>query len=181
MLTAGVLLCGITGVSAGESKKAVYIVYDDTAGIYYDGEDEFTDKWSQLKNAVQTFASLTNIGDKIVIYPLSAQGNRTEIINNSNMNEMNERIDKALNGYAINRKFTVVTKAYEDLKKESTSYEKWLLVICDGKFEEYKDAGADSSVQGQLVSYASEGIKVISHAVSNDGAIYNLKNDENFY
>lgn len=170
-----------TGVGATETKRVIHIVYDDTTGIYYGDDGEFTDKWSQLKNAVQSFAALTNPGDKLVIYPISCQGDGTVFENNSNTAEIVTKMDETLKGYSMNRSFSVVTDAWEDLKKESNSYEKWLILICDGKFEEYKDENSDNSIQEKLVSYASDGIRVVSQAISNDGAIYNLKNDENFY
>lgn len=174
------LFCCAVSVSA-EGRKVINIVYDDTSETYYDGESEFSDKWSRIKNALQTFVSLSNSGDRIVVYPLSGKGEKIEIVNDAQINERIDALDNQLVGYATERSFEVVKKAYEDLKKESIGYEKWLLIVCDGKFKEYEEASEYGSVQKQLVSYASDGIKVISHAVSNNGAIYNLKSEENFY
>ncbi len=169
------------GASAAKEKKAIHIVYDDTTGIYYGENGDYTDKWSHLKNAVQTFASLTNQGDKISIYPISGQGEAISFENNGNSAQLTSGIDSALKGHAITRSFSVVISAWEDLKSESGDYEKWLILISDGKFEEYKEEDSDNSIQEKLLSYASDGIKVVSQAISNDGAIYNLKNGENFY
>lgn len=175
------ILSAFVSYAAPETKKAIYIVYDDTSGIYYDEAGEFTDKWGVLKNSVKTLAALGNEGDKIVIYPISGGGKGIEFENKNNPSELISKIDKSLTGYSVSRSFKSVFAAYEDLKKESNAYEKWLLVISNGKFEEYKYETSDTSVQEELVSYTKDGIKVISHAISNDGAIYNLKNAENFY
>ncbi len=186
MLVVAIVVCalaftfGAVSVSA-ESRKVIHIVYDDTAETYYDGESDFSDKWSRVKNALQTFISLTNVGDKVVIYPISGNGEKIELVNDLNINKTNSFLDEKLVGYATERSFKVVTKAHEDLKKESVGYEKWLLIVCDGMFEEYKEASEYASVQKELVSYAKDNIKVISHAMSNKGAIYNLKSEENFY
>lgn len=182
------LFCAVIAVGfcvsasyAAESKKLIHIVYDDTSGIYYGDNGEFTDKWSRMKNALSVFCSLTNTGDKIAVYPISGEGEKYEFINNSNASSMADQIDEKLNGYAIHRSFTVVEKAFSDLKRENNSYEKWLVVMCDGKFEEYKNENSDSSVQEKLSSYAEDGVRVVSQSVSNNGAIYNLKNDDNLY
>ena len=180
VFTAIMLVFMCFAVSA-ENKKIIHIVYDDTSGIYHTEKEEFTDKWSRMKNAVCVFASLTNVNDKIVVYPISGEGEKYEFVNNANPEAMISEIDSKLNGYAIRRSFSVVEKAWEDLKKENDSYEKWLVLICDGKFEEYKAENSDTSVQEKLSSYAKDGIRVVSQSVSNNGAIYNLKNDGDFY
>lgn len=183
-----ILICMVVGLIfmsvsayATESKKLICIVYDDTSGIYYGEKGEFTDKWSRMKNAVSVFCSLTNDGDKVIVYPISGDGEKYEFTNDDNANTIATQVDEKLNGYALHRSFKVVENAFDDLKNANNSYEKWLVVMCDGKFEEYKDENSDSSVQEKLSSYAKDGVKVVSQSVSNDGAIYNLKNDENFY
>ena len=87
VFTAIMLVFMCFAVSA-ENKKIIHIVYDDTSGIYHTEKEEFTDKWSRMKNAVCVFASLTNVNDKIVVYPISGEGEKYEFVNNANPEAM---------------------------------------------------------------------------------------------
>ncbi len=141
----------------GGVRRMINVVYDDSGSMVANG----TMRWSQAKYAMEVFCALMGREDIMNIYPMSIPGEKGLTVNGNNGGRV--RSVHNMNGRYVNTPFTTVTKAAEDLMAADGKYEKWLVIITDGEFDD--GATPIETVQDAIDSYNNEGIHTIYLAI----------------
>ena len=149
---------------ANGASRIINVVYDDSGSMVKEDGGSFIERWSQAKYAMEVFSAMMSKNDVMNIYPMSIEGELGLTIKGSDVNRVKAVHD--MNGRYRNTPFVTVTSAAADLLKEDPSYERWLVIITDGAFDD--GATPASTVQAALDSYNEEGIKTVYLAIGNN-------------
>ena len=148
--------------AAGKYKgRMINVVYDDSGSMVRDDNGVMIPRWSQAKYALEVFAAMLGENDIMNIYPMSKEGGLGYTLRGTDKNRVSTVHD--MNGDYRNTPFTTVTSAGKALMSESSDYERWLVIITDGAFDDGKTPVSD--VQAAVESYISNGIKVAYLAI----------------
>jgi len=125
----------IISAASTAPSRMINVVYDDSGSMI--GPDN--DTWCQAKYAMEVFAAMLGIKDKMNIYVMSDFENGTGakpklMLSGSNGSSANVASVHNMITRAGNTPFDTVRKAYSDLTKASAD-EKWLVVLTDGEFQ----------------------------------------------
>ncbi|MCR5783060.1 MAG: hypothetical protein K6G90_10045 [Clostridia bacterium] len=183
-----------------EKKEYRIAVVFDNSGSMYDGQP-----WCRAKYAMEIFASMLNYGDgdRLYVFPMwevrtdgstpapkkGADNNYVETPSTGMIEiSSNDDIDKISNLYTLyasSTPFQPVKDAADYLNKLGSEYEKWLIVLTDGKFDEDKENhiqyGQKKILQTELLSYASSDLKVQYLGIGQGAFELDGKPDKNFY
>ena len=138
--------------------KIINVVYDDSRSMYLNNET----RWCQAKYAMEVFCAMMGEEDTMNIYSM----NRSEVLTVTGDDP--DRVAKvhAMTSTYSGTPFSTVTKAGNALRNEDSSYERWLVVLTDGSF----DNTTQSTVQSSLDGYNAAGIKTAYLAIG-DSAV----------
>ncbi len=114
--------------------RIIHVVYDDSGSMVKDGDGTFIERWSQAKYAMEVFSAMMSKQDIMNIYPMSKEGELGLTVRGSDVGRVKAVHD--MNGRYRNTPFVTVTSAAEDLLKQDASYERWLVIITDGAFDD---------------------------------------------
>ena len=122
-------------------------------------------RWCQAKYAMEVFCAMMGKDDTMNIFAM----NRSEVLTIKG-NDPN-RVEKvhAMTSMYSGTPFSTVTKAGNALRNEDPSFERWLVILTDGSF----DNTTQSTVQATLDGYNGSGIKTVYLAIGNDAAELN--------
>lgn len=136
--------------------KIINVVYDDSRSMYLNNET----RWCQAKYAMEVFCAMMGKEDTMNIFAM----NRSEVL--TIKGDDPNRVEKvhAMTSMYSGTPFSTVTKAGNALRSEDSSYERWLVVLTDGSF----DNTTQSTVQSTLDGYNGSGIKTVYLAIGND-------------
>lgn len=151
LLVAGTLTCvsltaGAEKTSRTEKTYDIAVVFDNSGSMYGDGEPvKGLMSWSQAKYAMEIFASMLDFSkDKLTIYPMwkvttdgSKSGGSHEGIEIKSKEDIDNKINKMYTPSPWETPFEPVKEA-EGYLKASNASEKWLIVLTDGEFTQYK-------------------------------------------
>lgn len=153
-----VMIMPNVALAANQSSKGkiINVVYDDSRSMYLNNET----RWCQAKYAMEVFCAMMGKEDTMNIFAM----NRSEVltIKGSDPNRV-EKVHAMTSMYS-GTPFSTVTKAGNALRNEDSSYERWLVVLTDGSF----DNTTQSTVQATLDGYNASGIKTVYLAIGND-------------
>lgn len=147
--------------------KIIHVVYDDSGSMVKDDGGTFIERWSQAKYAMEVFSAMMSEDDIMNIYPMSKEGELGLTVRGSDPDRVKAVHD--MNGRYRNTPFVTVTSAASDLLKQDASYERWLVIITDGAFDD--GATPTETVQKALDSYNAEGIKTVYLAIGNSAQL----------
>lgn len=139
-----------------QSGKVINVVYDDSGSMVTTG-GQIIPRWSQAKYAMEVFCAMMGESDVMHIYPMSMEGGLGLTLYGNDGGRVQAVHD--MNAYYNNTPFITVTSAANDLRNESSEYDKWLVIITDGAFDD--GATPVSTVQSTIDGYNAEGIKTI--------------------
>lgn len=136
--------------------KIINVVYDDSRSMYLNNET----RWCQAKYAMEVFCSMMGENDTMNIFSM----NRSEVL--TVKGDDPDRVAKvhAMTSTYAGTPFSTVTQAGSALCSEDSAYERWLVVLTDGSF----DNTTQETVQYTLDEYNREGIKTVYLAIGND-------------
>ena len=158
-----VMIIPTTAFAAKQSSKGkiINVVYDDSRSMYLNNET----RWCQAKYAMEVFCAMMGKDDTMNIFAM----NRSEVLTIKG-NDPN-RVEKvhAMTSMYSGTPFSTVTKAGNALRNEDPSYERWLVILTDGSF----DNTTQSTVQATLDGYNGSGIKTVYLAIGNDAVELN--------
>ena len=174
------ICCGMKTEAAPTSGQGriINVVYDDSGSMVMDLESrQFIERWSQAKYAMEVFSAMMSKDDVMNIYPMSIEGKLGLTVRGDDPNRVQAVHD--MNGKYRNTPFVTVTSAAKALLAEDPSYERWLIIITDGAFDD--GATPTSTVQQALDSYNAEEIKTVYLAIGNDAQVMNGNDDQGAY
>lgn len=158
-----VIFIPTTAFDAKQSSKGkiINVVYDDSRSMYLNNET----RWCQAKYAMEVFCAMMGKDDTMNIFAM----NRSEVLTIKG-NDPN-RVEKvhAMTSMYSGTPFSTVTKAGNALRNEDPSFERWLVILTDGSF----DNTTQSTVQATLDGYNGSGIKTVYLAIGNDAVELN--------
>lgn len=158
-----VIFIPTTAFNAKQSSKGkiINVVYDDSRSMYLNNET----RWCQAKYAMEVFCAMMGKDDTMNIFAM----NRSEVLTIKG-NDPN-RVEKvhAMTSMYSGTPFSTVTKAGNALRNEDPSFERWLVILTDGSF----DNTTQSTVQATLDGYNGSGIKTVYLAIGNDAVELN--------
>lgn len=158
-----VIFIPTTAFDAKQSSKGkiINVVYDDSRSMYLNNET----RWCQAKYAMEVFCAMMGKDDTMNIFAM----NRSEVLTIKG-NDPN-RVEKvhAMTSMYSGTPFSTVTKAGNALRNEAPSFERWLVILTDGSF----DNTTQSTVQATLDGYNGSGIKTVYLAIGNDAVELN--------
>lgn len=165
MLLVSVVPVRCRAISQSTIGKKINVVYDDSRSMYLNGET----RWCQAKYAMEVFCAMMGGEDTMNIFSM----NRSEVL--TVKGDDPDRVAKvhAMTSTYAGTPFSTVTKAGNALKNEDPSYERWLVVLTDGSF----DNTTQSTVQSTFDDYNAAGIKTVYLAIGNDAV--ELQGDPN--
>ena len=164
--------------AAGKYKgRIINVVYDDSGSMVRDDDGVMIPRWSQAKYALEVFAAMLGENDVMNIYPMSKEGGLGYTLRGTDKNRVSTVHD--MNGDYRNTPFTTVTSAGKALLAESSDYERWLVIITDGAFDDGKTPVSD--VQAAVESYISSGIKVAYLAIGENASTLTADPSRGFY
>ena len=136
--------------------KIINVVYDDSRSMYLNNET----RWCQAKYAMEVFCAMMGKEDTMNIFSM----NRSEVL--TVKGDDHDRVAKvhAMTSTYSGTPFSTVTKAGNALRNEDPAYERWLVVLTDGSF----DNTTQSTVQSTLDGYNRSGIKTVYLAIGSD-------------
>lgn len=153
-----VMIMPNVALAANESSKGkiINVVYDDSRSMYLNNET----RWCQAKYAMEVFCAMMGKEDTMNIFAM----NRSEVLTIKGSDS--DRVEKvhAMTSTYSGTPFSTVTKAGNALRDKDSSYERWLVVLTDGSF----DNTTQSTVQATLDGYNASGIKTVYLAIGND-------------
>lgn len=138
--------------------KIINVVYDDSRSMYLNNET----RWCQAKYAMEVFCAMMGEEDTMNIFSM----NRSEVL--TVKGDDLDRVAKvhAMTSTYSGTPFSTVTKAGNALRNEDVSYERWLVILTDGSF----DNTTQATVQSTLNGYNTSGIKTVYLAIG-DSAV----------
>lgn len=147
-------------VSAAENDaalgKIIHVVYDDSRSMYLNNET----RWCQAKYAMEVFCAMMGEEDTMNIYSM----NRSDILTIQGADP--DRVEKVhgMTSLYAGTPFSTVQKAGNALEQERADYERWLVVLTDGSF----DNTTQATVQSTLDRYNAAGIKTVYLAIGDN-------------
>lgn len=140
----------------------INVVYDDSGSMVYEN-DAYITRWSQAKYAMEVFCAMMDEGDVMNVYPMSSEGALGLTLDGGD----SSRVGKVheMSASYNNTPFSTVEGAIAGLRSADQVYERWLVVLTDGAFED--GATPMSEVQAALDSCNAEGIKTVFLGVGN--------------
>jgi len=141
---------------AEADRKLINVVYDDS-GSMVKSKGILIERWSQAKYALEVFCAMMGEKDVMNIFPMSKEGGLGLTLYGSDPNRV--AAVHEMNGNYRNTPFKTVTAAGKNLLNAEAGYEKWLLIITDGAFDD--GATPTATVQMQLEKYHEAGIKTV--------------------
>jgi hypothetical protein len=159
-----------------EAGKLMNVVYDDSGSMVKDGETMCA-KWSQAKYALEVFGAMMGEKDIMNIFPMSLEGQKGITIEGKDAGRVSAIHE--MNAIYNNTPFTTVTAAAEDLAREDEAYEKWLIILTDGEFDD--GATPKQTVQDALNGYASQGFHIVYLAIGSGAAELKGNKSAGFY
>ena len=160
--------------AASSKGKMINVVYDDSGSMIY-GDNNM--RWCRAKYAMEVFCAMMGEDDVMNIYLMSSFDvgtgtpyNGAQIPALTLKGSDSRRVAKVheMNSRYMDTPFPTVTRAAEDLLQESDSYEKWLVIITDGQFE--NGNRPISEIQSALDSYNAQGVKTVFLGIGSDVA-----------
>lgn len=155
MLITNLSVHGIAS-SRENAGKIINVVYDDSRSMYLNNET----RWCQAKYAMEVFCAMMSEEDTMNIFSM----NRTDVLTVDGDDP--DRVAKVhdMTSTYSGTPFSTVTMAGNALLSEDTSYERWLVVLTDGSF----DNTSQATVQSTLDGYNANGIKTVYLAIGNN-------------
>lgn len=152
--------CYAEDIDEKASKRIINVVYDDSGSMVKSG-GTYVERWSQAKYAMEVFCAMMSDSDEMNIYPMSQAGKKGLTLMGSDKN----RVSKvhAMNAEYDSTPFSTVTSAAKELMDAENAYEKWLVIITDGEFDDGQTS--KGKVQSTLDSYNDKGIKTVYLAI----------------
>ena len=182
------LIFQIMPVNAGKidtPQRVINVVYDDSGSMIKMSGEKY-DTWCQAKYSMEVFASMLGDNDTMNIYVMSDYMTGTDnppklVLNGKSGSENNVKRVHDMLTQAQDTPFRSVKKAYEDLVRTSAE-EKWLVVLTDGKFDEYlkKDDGGKSEID-KYFSAKEKDIKVMFFGMGESAAEITDNPSENIF
>ena len=138
-------LMGVKAEAAEENAKHIHIVFDNSISMVQGKNQDM----ANATYALQVLLGMLGENDTAVIYRVSDYQKalkETEMSNSSCSNSISinsenspkDVVESKLNiKRADNTFFTTVVNAIEELKYDTTDAEKWLVVLSDGKYEDW--------------------------------------------
>ncbi|MBQ6733444.1 MAG: VWA domain-containing protein [Lachnospiraceae bacterium] len=145
------------------SGRMIYVVYDDSGSMFAASGTPIM-RWSQAKYAMEVFAAMMGADDVMVIYPMSLNGASGLTLKGSDRNRVKTIHD--MNTDAGHTPFLSVQSASQALEKEDDKYEKWLVIITDGEFDDGRTP--KDTAQAALNEYNTKGMKTAYLAIGDD-------------
>lgn len=146
--------------------KMINVVYDDSGSMVRSGGNYIT-RWSHAKYAMEVFCAMMGDNDVMNIFPMSKEGGLGLTVYGNDPNRVAAVHD--MNGNYRNTPFTTVKSAAKNLMNADASYEKWLVIITDGAFDD--GATPAATVQKALNDYNASGIKTVYLAIGDNASI----------
>lgn len=162
--------------AASSKGRMINVVYDDSGSMIW-GDNGV--RWCRAKYAMEVFCAMMGEDDVMNIYlmssfnvssgepysdavipALSLKGSDANRV--KKVHEMNSRF--------MDTPFPTVIRAGDDLLQANAGYEKWLVVITDGAFENGNRPVAQ--IQSALDGYNAQGIKTVFLGIGSDVAGY---------
>lgn len=147
--------------------RDVFIVYDNSGSMYQlDNSQDLNDAWSKAKYSMEVFAGMLSEDDKMNIYYMSDYDTdmkadaRIQLDGDENKEKNIATIHntKTDAGYTS---FDSVRKAMSDLEQSSAD-EKWLVILTDGKMQNYQDGNRTNLNSKQIQDYLNQKPEEIS-------------------
>ena len=152
-------LTGIKAEAAKEKARHIHIVFDNSTSMVKDKNQDM----ANATYALQVLLAMLGENDTAVIYRVSDYQNAlggaeisnskcsdTELIDNTVSPK--DVVEKKLNvAGARNTFFTTVMTAIEELKYDADDEEKWLVVLSDGKYEDWDPENYVEIVEDDIV------------------------------
>ena len=141
--------------------RDVYVVYDNSGSMYeLDNKQGLTDAWCKAKYSMEVFAGMLSDQDRMNVYYMSDYDTKPGAdprIELDGADDVKENIavihnTKTDSGHTS---FDSVRTAMEDLE-DSTADEKWLVILTDGKMQNYGDGAYPSLSAKQIEDYLDE-------------------------
>ncbi len=142
--------------------RDVYIVYDNSGSMYQldNKPDALNDAWSKAKYSMEVFAGMLSEEDKMNVYYMSDYDTGMEADariqldgdENKEKNIATIHNTKTDAGYTS---FDSVRKAMSDLE-QSNADEKWLVILTDGKMQNYADGKRTNLNSKQIQDYLNQ-------------------------
>lgn len=138
--------------------RDIYVVYDNSGSMYVlDNSQELTDAWCKAKYSMEVLAGMLSDQDRMNIYYMSdydIEPGADPRIQLDGADDVEENIavihnTKTDSGHTS---FDSVRTAMEDLE-DSTADEKWLVILTDGKMQNYGDGKYPSLSAQQIEEY----------------------------
>ena len=151
----------IPSASAGQRtvSKLIHVVYDDSGSM----SDNNNKRWCQAKYAMEVFGAMLGEDDLMNIYPMGLLGKVGLAVRGDDPNRVAAIHDMNPNANGSTY-FQAVRGAGNDLLNASDEYERWLVILTDGGFNEGVSGAAE--VQSTLDTYNENGIKTIFLAIN---------------
>lgn len=152
-------LAGVKAEAAEENAKHIHIVFDNSKSMVLNDNQDM----ANATYALQVLLGMLGENDTAVIYRVSDYQNalmETGVSDSSCSNSIlinSENSPKAvvesdLNGNVAKYTFfTTVMNAIEELKHDTIDAEKWLIVLTDGKYEDWDENYNVEDVTGDIV------------------------------
>lgn len=146
--------------------KIINVVYDDSGSMVRSG-GQLTPRWSQAKYAMEVFCAMMGEQDVMNIFPMSKEGGLGLTLRGSDANRVAQVHD--MNAKYSNTPFQTVTSAASNLLSADGAYEKWLVIITDGAFDDGSTPTA--TVQSRLDEYNAKGIRTVYLGIGDSAAV----------
>lgn len=157
--------------------RVINVVYDDSGSMVKDNDGNYIPRWSQAKYSLEVFAAMLGEEDTMNVYPMSYQGKKAYSFTGKDGNRVKTVHD--MNSRFANTPFEAVKSAGNDLEKDSSGAEKWLIIITDGAFDD--GATPISTIQSTIDDYNDQGIKVAYLAIGDDATVLDSNPSKGFY
>ena len=146
--------------------KMINVVYDDSGSMVQSGGNYIT-RWSHAKYAMEVFCAMMGDNDVMNIFPMSKEGGLGLTLYGNDDNRVASVHN--MNGSYRNTPFATVKAAAKNLMNADDTYEKWLVIITDGAFDD--GATPTSTVQKALDEYNAAGIKTAYLAIGDSASV----------
>lgn len=148
----------IQGAADAEKTRAIAIVFDNSGSMYIkmNGDDDSTKAWCRATYAMESFATMMNSSDVMMIYPMhsiTVDGKTYSSNNPLKVTQKNAAIIREI--YTPNPKGTpieTISVACEGLQATSAD-EKWLIVLTDG--DKFYQNGSEMSKENTITQLNS--------------------------
>lgn len=125
-----------------ESKKIIYVLYDNSYSTYEVSNNTIRNFWSEINYGVRAFYAMTGSEDEISIYKLvDKEPEEDEIEKSKGYSKMNRSFLDVLSNIKVADRscktyLDTVLYAIGKLDQEETRAEKWIIIFTDGQLED---------------------------------------------